>query len=174
MYFSDRKYPREGVVLCACVSDEYGAFWKLIKYKVYHPYANIQEIRIACEQCSDCCDKIYIMKIYENKTKEELTEYFNKKFGYRRSYLYLRNGYLREVVIFYNNKLYFKERCTKSEWDRLSGFVFDKKASRLPRAFFDLCVRYQLKDPTFMDRAKELVEYHIKLNDGKDVRAFKD
>lgn len=37
-----------------------------------------------------------------------------------------------------------------------------------------IAVSETIKDPTFMDRAKELVNYHIKLNGGKDVRDFKE
>ena len=172
MYFTDRKYPKEGVVLCACVSDELGAFWKLVKYKSYHPFANIEEIRRFCEQYMDCCDKIYIMKIYENKTKEELTEYFNNKFGYKRSYLYLRNVYLHERVIYFNNKIYFKEQCDEKLWRSLIQYVHRKKAFSISRVFFDFCVKYQSKDPTFMQRLTEEVNLHIKINNGKDVKDF--
>lgn len=30
----------------------------------------------------------------------------------------------------------------------------------------------QIKDPTFMKRINELVEFHIKLNEGKDIKDF--
>ena len=172
MYFTDRKYPKEGVILCACVSSEYGSFWKLVKYKVSHPYSNIHELRGFCEQCMDNCDKVYIIKIYENKTKEELTEYFNKKFGYKRSYLYLRNVYLKEYIVYYKNKLYYREDCDDKSWYKLKSLARKKEAFAFRRALFDLCVKYQKKDPTFMQRLTDEVNFHIQLNDGKDVKDF--
>ncbi len=37
-----------------------------------------------------------------------------------------------------------------------------------------ICVSETIKNPNFLDKLKEIVEWHIKVNDGKDVRDFKD
>lgn len=35
-----------------------------------------------------------------------------------------------------------------------------------------ICISETIKNPNFMKKLTELVEYHIKINDGKDVRNF--
>ena len=40
--------------------------------------------------------------------------------------------------------------------------------------FLHIAVSETIKNPKFLDKLKELVELHIKINNGKDVRDFKD
>ena len=40
--------------------------------------------------------------------------------------------------------------------------------------FLHIAISETIKNPEFLDRLRELVEWHIKINDGKDVRDFKD
>lgn len=40
--------------------------------------------------------------------------------------------------------------------------------------FLHIAISETIKNPGFLDRLRELVEWHIKVNNGKDVRDFKD
>ena len=37
-----------------------------------------------------------------------------------------------------------------------------------------ICVSETIKNPKFLDKLKEVVEWHIKVNNGKDVRDFRE
>ena len=167
-YFSDRKYPNEGVILCACVSEEFGSFWKLIYYNLPRP-ANIDELECRYKQCTDLCDRVYMMKIYTGRTKEELTEYFNHKFGYKRSYFYFRNVYMQEYVIDYNNHLYYKDDCTCKEWNNLKCKYRKNEAFAIPRYQLELLYNYYRKDKDILKRLKKELDRMIEINDGKDI-----
>ena len=121
------------------------------------------------EQCDDLCDKMYMIKIYTDKSKEELTEYFNKKFGYKRSYLYFRNVYLKEFVIEYDNKLIFRSSVDEKEWVRLQRLCRLGRAFRIPRYQLEFLYGYYRKDKDILKRLKKELDLMVQINDGKDI-----
>ncbi len=171
-YFSDRKYPNEGVILCACVSEEFGSFWKLVYYNLPKP-ANIDELESRYKQCSDLCDKVYMMKIYAGRTKEELTEYFNHKFGYERSYLYFRNVYMKEWIIDYDNGIHYRNEHTHNEWQNLKYKCRTGAAFGIPRYLLEFLYGYYRKDKQILKRLKRILDRMVEINDGKDICDYK-
>lgn len=100
----------------------------------------------------------------------------------------------RRTVTWMNFRKYLKEKrkvdeltgrkltktwnCHHQRFDsKLYTDLDEKYFSCLNNQMHDLthiCISETIKNPDFMKKLTEFVEYHIKLNDGKDVRDFKD
>ena len=175
LILTDRIYPKEGYILCACVDSEFGSFWKLLSYKSYSCFASSSEINGFVNQCIELCDRVYIMKIFDkNKfSKDDLIKFFNDKFGYERSYTYFRNVFLREYAVCLDDNIYFKKNVDNKRWDNLLKYARNGKAEKFYKHHLYYLYSIYRKDRNVLKRLKKYLDKMVELNDGLDILDYK-
>lgn len=169
-------YPNEGTIAVVCISEDGKAFWKLLSYRFPMPYVPESYIYERIKQ-NDMYSDNRLLKVYDNKySKEELQEFFKKKFGEKRSWDYYRNIYSKECFILDpDNNFIKKEDVGEKEWCNkfLNLCRKDKGYIKIPKKHLHWAYTQMCKDKDFIKRFEDALNMMYEINGGKDVKDFK-